>query len=94
MNLEFPVGTQRGKMILDKLLEKKDLLAYIDFRVEFLSLISETELMRLPERDRESLKQRFVGRQQELKMLKKLIAQDKIRKMGKKYFYEINKGVD
>lgn len=77
-------------MILDKLLEKKDLLAYIDFRLEFLSSILESELSKVPTSDREFIRQRFIGRKEELKMIQKLIAQDKIKTMSKKYFEEIN----
>lgn len=94
MNLGFLVGIPRGKMILDKLFEKKDLLAYIDYRLQYLASILESEILKLPETERESLRQRFIERQRELRMLRKLITHNMVKSMSKKYFHEINKGVN
>lgn len=76
--------------ILDKLMEKKDLDAYISFRLEFLDSIIEEEISKLPENKREFIRQRFAGRKHELKKLLTLLKEDKIKNMSKKYFQYIN----
>jgi hypothetical protein len=52
--------------ILDKLMEKKDLAIYIDFRIEFLNSIKTDEIMKLPEKERGLVQERFNGRIVEL----------------------------
>ncbi len=76
--------------ILDKLMEKKDLDAYINLRLEFIDSIIEQEISRLPEKEREFIRQRFVGRKLELRKLLRLLNEDKIKDMSKKYFQKIN----
>lgn len=76
--------------ILDKLMEKKDLDAYLNFRLEFIDSIMEREISKLPENDRECIRQRFVGRKFELKKLLRLLKEDKVKEMSKKYFQKIN----
>lgn len=76
--------------ILDKLMEKKDLDAYINLRLEFIDSIMEKEIFKLPEKERELLRQRFVGRKVELKKLLRLLKEDKIKDMSKEYFRKIN----
>lgn len=76
--------------ILDKLMEKKDLSAYISFRLEFLDSIIEEEISRLPENKREFVRQRFLGRKSELKKLLTILREDRIKNMSKKYFQYIN----
>lgn len=76
--------------ILDKLMEKKDLDAYIKLRLEFIDSIIKKELSRLPEKERELVRQRFIGRKVELKKLLNLLNEDKIKDMSKKYFQKIN----
>ena len=76
--------------ILDKLMEKKDLDAYINLRLEFIDSIIEKEISRLPEKEREFVRQRFIGRKIELKKLLRILKEDKIKDMSKKYFQEIN----
>ena len=76
--------------ILDKLMEKKDLDAYINLRLEFIDSIIEKEICRLPEKEREFLRQRFVGRKGELKKLLILLKEDKVKDMSKEYFRKIN----
>ncbi len=77
--------------ILDKLMEKKDLTIYIDFRIEYLNSIKENEIINRPEKERGLIQERFKGRIDELEKLKSLLAQDKIKDMGKEYFRHINK---
>lgn len=77
-------------VILDKLMEKKDLDAYINLRLEFIDSIIEKEVSKLPEKERELIRQRFVGRKVELKKLLRLSKEDKIKDMSKEYFRKIN----
>lgn len=76
--------------ILDKLMEKKDLDAYINLRMEFIGSIMEKEIFRLPEKEREFVRQRFIGRKVELRKLLRLLKEDKIKDMSKKYFQKFN----
>lgn len=76
--------------ILDKLMEKKDLDAYINLRSEFINSVMNKEISRLPEKERELLRQRFVGRKVELRKLLRLLKEDKIKDMSKEYFRKIN----
>lgn len=73
-------------MILDKLMEKKDLDAYINLRIEFLNSIESEELKKLPEKERGFVQERFTGRKLELKKLLSHLKEDKIKEMSKKYF--------
>lgn len=61
--------------ILDKLLEKKDVLAYIDFRVLSLKNDLEIVIKSTPDKNRELIKERFNGRIMELEELKHVINQ-------------------
>jgi hypothetical protein len=76
--------------ILDKLMEKKDLDAYINLRLEFIDSVMHKEVNKLPEKERELVRQRFVGRKVELKKLLRLLKEDKIKDMSKTYFQKIN----
>lgn len=78
--------------ILDKLMEKKDLDAYINLRLEFIDSIMHEEVAKLPDKERELVRQRFIGRKVELKKLLRLLKEDKIKDMSKKYFQKINDG--
>ena len=78
--------------ILNKLMEKKDLAAYIDLRTGYLNSIKTEEIMKRPEKERGLIQERFEGRIDELEKLKTLLCQDKIKDMGKEYFKQMNKG--
>ena len=78
--------------ILNKLMEKKDLAAYIDLRTDYLNSIKTEEIMKRPEKERGLIQERFEGRIDELEKLKTLLCQDKIKDMGKEYFKQMNKG--
>lgn len=54
-------------MILDKLIEKKDVFAYIKFRTEQLQ---QYDIKIYPKKERELQRQRLMGRLRELKHLK------------------------
>ena len=69
--------------ILDKLMEKKDLAAYIDLRIDYLNVTKTEVIMKQPEKKRGLIAERFVGRIDELEKLKTLLCQDKIKDMGK-----------
>jgi len=79
--------------ILDKLMEKKDLSSYIDFRIGYLNSIKTDEIMKQSEKERGLVQERFNGRILELEKLKRHLSQDKIKEMSKEYFKEINKEV-
>ena len=76
--------------ILDKLMEKKDLAAYIDLRIDYLNVTKTEVIMKQPERKRGLIQERFEGRIDELEKLKTLLCQDKIKDMGKEYFKRMN----
>jgi len=61
--------------ILDKLLEKKDVLAYINFRILHLKDDLDAVLNSTSLKDRELIKERFNGRILELEELKNVIHQ-------------------
>ena len=61
--------------ILDKLLEKKDILAYINFRILRLKDDLDAIMKSTPEKERELIKERFNGRIMELEELKTIIHQ-------------------
>ena len=77
--------------ILDKLMEKKDLDIYINLRIDYLNSTKTDEIMNRPEKERGLIQERFDGRIRELHKLKTLLAQNKIKDMGKEYFRFINK---
>ena len=59
--------------LLDQLLEKKDVLAYIDFRIKSLKCDLSKTILNAKPKDREQIKERFKGRITELNELKKII---------------------
>lgn len=61
--------------ILDKLLEKKDVLAYIKFRTAILEKELDTTLMLTPDMGKELIKKQFNGRMLELEELRITIEQ-------------------
>lgn len=77
-------------MILEKLMEKKDLDAYINLRIEYLKSIERGVLEDLPEKERGFIQERFVGRINELEKLLLILRENKIKDMSKQYFHDIN----
>ena len=65
--------------ILDKLLEKKDVLAYIDFRILSLKNDLNVVMKSTPYKNRELIKERFNGRILELEELKGILSQGIVR---------------
>jgi len=62
--------------ILDKLLEKKDVLTYIDFRIIRLKDDLDVVINLTHDKDRELIKEHFNGRILELEELKNVIHQE------------------
>jgi len=71
-------------MILDKLIEKKDLLIYIDCRIKILKRTRERVLNKTLDRKKALVAERFNGRILELEMLKGNI--DTVKDKAKKYW--------
>ena len=67
-------------MILDKLLEKKDLSAYIKWRIEQLRKeLVPKEIKKLPEKQRFTVQCRISGRIKELRQLKRVLVNQGIK---------------
>jgi len=78
-------------MILDKLLEKKDITAYIDNRIKYLNLRLEDELLKHPPEKKEYLRQRHSGKIHELSKLRNIIKTKNIKDISKDYHKKISK---
>lgn len=76
-------------MILDKLIEKKDIEIYIDNRIIFLEKETVVELLKQKPEKRQMIKERFKGRIDELKKFDTVIKQDNLKVDSKKY-YKLN----
>ena len=76
-------------MLLDQLLEKKDIELYLKLRMEFLGLIEHSEKMKRPIEKRELLDERFRGRHDELKKLQNIIVEGKLKNKSKNYYRKI-----
>ena len=77
-------------MILDKLMEKKDLKIYIDQRMKYLSQERECEILKQPESERGFIQERFYGRLLELQKLKDSLEKDLIKHDSKIYYKKVN----
>lgn len=71
--------------ILDLLLEKKDVLAYIEFRYAILNIERQKAIEGLPPESREHTNIKFSARIDELEELKKVIAQGRLKEQSKRY---------
>lgn len=76
-------------MILDKLVEKKDIILYINFRMEKLS--KEFDINKYPIKERESQVERLNGRIKELKKLKDVINRNELKTKSKSMYRRINR---
>ncbi len=72
--------------ILDKLMEKKDLKIYLEFRIKHLNSIKTDSIMAHKEKERGLIQERFNGRILELEKLAGILAQGKLKDMDKHYF--------
>lgn len=71
--------------ILDKLVEKKDILAYVNARTQDL-LIQITKISHLPEHKREMTKLKLEGRVAELDHLRKVVASGTLKNQSKHHW--------
>lgn len=76
-------------MILEKLIEKKDIQIYIETRISHLETELNNTLKQTPEKKREFVKERFAGRIRELEKLRAVIAQGKIKDACKNYWEDM-----
>ena len=74
--------------LLDQLLEKKDVLAYINYRIQYLE--ATFDVMDYPASEREGQRQRHIGRERELKLLQRNVANNALKRMSKIYCGWVN----
>lgn len=79
--------------ILDQLVEKKDLFAYIEARTQDL-LIQQTKIDCLPEHKREFVRRKLVGRIDELNHLRIVLASGRLKDQAKHHWKNVNKESD
>jgi len=72
--------------ILDLLMEKKDVYAYIAFRIQHLETEMKKALKTTEPKHRANITERFSGRILELKELKKTIKADTLKDKSKSYY--------
>ena len=91
---EFQLGRTEGEsMIIDKIIEKKDLLAYINFRKKVLGMEQYLIPFQLKPKDREGAIRQVKGRVKELRMMSEVIHGD-VKSHSKEMcrrFYELKK---
>ena len=75
-------------IILDKLVERKDILKYIDARIEKLKLNLKLEMKHGDPKTKQYRKKIFVGRFKELRNLKGVIHQKEEKELSEKYWEE------
>jgi len=80
-------------MILDKLIEKKDMLNYINLKIEFLDDWLK-HIKDIRRKDRAFVVERIKGRKRELQKLKTLIHNDKLKEQSKQLWRTLNKKGD
>lgn len=77
-------------VFLDALMEKKDLLIYIDERIAHLNQVWKT-IFNLPPKKRQPQIQRLLGRKLELLALKALIIHNKLKHQCQVYWHQNHK---
>ncbi|KXA96938.1 hypothetical protein AKJ38_02260 [candidate division MSBL1 archaeon SCGC-AAA259I14] len=80
--------------ILDRLIEKKDILSYIDRRIEQLKRDQKRTVENAEPRDKELIRQRFRGRIKELRKTKEIANNKEFRKKSKKIQENLFEGED
>ena len=78
-------------MILDQLIKKKDLMAYIDLRIKYLKSTATSEYLKVEPKKREITKQKINGQIKELKKLRKIIYENKTKETSKKIYRILEK---
>lgn len=77
--------------ILDELIEKKDLMAYIDIRIQTMKMEIQNNLKILPYDKKEKMLNRTSGRIRELESLRRIVHNNQIREQSKILFSKNNK---
>ena len=77
--------------ILDKLIEKKDVEAYLEMRALFLKSIMEDAVLSVEPEKRELIRERFYGRIHELKMTIETIRNNTLKDDSKMYYRQLHK---
>jgi hypothetical protein len=72
--------------ILDQLLEKKDLTAFIEFRIQELEIQRKKTILKVKEKKRGIIHERFMGRIAELEYLRKQICRGTLKQAAKKMY--------
>ena len=72
--------------ILDKLVEKKDLEAYLGLRAAFLRNEMAEEIQKQPDSKKELIHERFNGRILELYSFKQVVISNNIKRDSKRYY--------
>ena len=72
--------------ILDKLLEKKDVYAYIKFRIDELEKQQKETLSFTKDKDKQMIIERFTGRILELENIRNVIKQGNLKSKSKYYY--------
>jgi hypothetical protein len=75
--------------ILDQLVEKKDIFAYIEARTQDL-LIQQTKIDSLPEYKREFVKQKLAGRIAELDHLRIVLSSGRLKDQAKHHWRNVH----
>jgi hypothetical protein len=80
--------------ILDQLLEKKDVLAYIDYRIELLKIEQNKAIENVGNEYRQAIKNKFYGRRMELVRLRETIHSNSLKVVSKSMSSTIENGRD
>jgi hypothetical protein len=76
-------------MILEQLIEKKDIELYLKCRIKYLEQVRTDEVLKQPLGNREFINQRFKGKIEECSKLLHIITNGKIKKGSKWYFDKV-----
>lgn len=74
--------------LLDELIEKKDLIVYINLRIEALKLEIQNNITKLPDEKIEKMLNTTNGRIKELKQLRKVITQGRLKEENKTMYHK------
>ena len=85
------MNKESNMTILDKLLEKKDVYAYIKFRIDEIRLQKNEVLTFTKDKEKQLIIERFDGRILELEQLKTTISQGKLKTKSKSYSRKLDK---
>ena len=83
-------------MIFDNLLEKKDVIVYLELRRDFLKSALAAKISKIDEKDRAIVEERFKGRISELNLLIDEVGKDVLNDSSKWYYRRLheNDGVE